>query len=80
MAGSPAGLKRTSESMLPSLLKSSKPLYLYDEENKELIYISESQAKMCKSLGITDKNIGKYIKESSLYLARFIFFFIHSFR
>jgi hypothetical protein len=79
VAGSPAGLKRTPESMLPSILKSSKPLYLYDEVNKELIHTSNSQINMCKALGITERNVGKYIRESSFqkytYFLNILFFF-----
>ena len=38
VAGSPAGDKRSLESILPSIKKNRKPIYLYDEINKELIY------------------------------------------
>lgn len=34
VAGSPAGIKRTAESMLPSFTKNSKPVYLYDNLKK----------------------------------------------
>lgn len=34
VAGSPAGIKRTVESMLPSFTKNSKPVYLYDNFSK----------------------------------------------
>lgn len=72
MAGSPAGIKRSPKSMLPSLLKSSKPIYLYDTVSKQLIYIFDSHMNMAKGLAITNSNLSKYTKNNNLYLARFI--------
>lgn len=57
--------------MLPSILKSSKPIYFYDKENKELIYIASSQRNMCEVLGIVPSNMAKYTKfpvSKSIYL------------
>lgn len=59
--------------MLPSFTKSSKPLYLYDEKTKELLYISASQTDMGKAIGITASNFSSYTKKNILYLNRFIF-------
>lgn len=71
VAGSPAGLKRTPESMLPSFIKSSKPTYLYDIKNKELVYISKTRSELCELIP-AGSNIGKYtLDKNRFYLDRF---------
>jgi hypothetical protein len=76
VAGSPAGIKRSPESMRPSLLKSSKPLYLYDEVKKELIYTSDSQTKMGEAIGITKASFEFLYKRKYLILRSVYFFFL----
>jgi hypothetical protein len=74
VAGSPAGLKRTAESMLPSILKCSKPIYLYDEINKQLIFKTDSKVDMGKAVGVSSaSNLSFYKTRENLYLNRFIF-------
>ncbi|GAA5133768.1 hypothetical protein GCM10023339_69810 [Alloalcanivorax gelatiniphagus] len=71
VAGSPAGLKRTPESMLPSFIKSSKVTYLYDQKNKELVYASQTRGELAE-LVPTGINIGKYLYgKNRFYLDRF---------
>jgi len=71
VAGSPAGLKRTPESMLPSLIKSSKATYLYDIKNKELIYISKTRGELAELMP-TGNNVGKYLHgKNRFYLDQF---------
>ena len=73
VAGSPAGLKRTAQSMLPSFTKNSKPVYLYDNLKKELIYTSKSLTELAGILKITVSNLGTCITNSTLYLNQFLF-------
>lgn len=73
VAGSPAGLKRTQESMLPSLLKTSKVPYVYDNKAKKLIYSSKSLTKLAQLLNLYILNLSKLITNNSLYLNCIIF-------
>nr|AMX22271.1 NADH dehydrogenase subunit 3 [Cryphonectria parasitica] len=71
VAGSPAGLKRTPESMLPSFIKSSKATYFYDIKNKELLYISQTRGELWELIPI-GSNIGKYLHgKNRFYLDQF---------
>lgn len=71
VAGSPAGLKRTPESMLPSFIKNTKATYFYDTQNKELIFISKSRGELA-GLTPVGYNISGYIQGNNrLYLNRF---------
>lgn len=71
VAGSPAGLKRTPESMVNNFLINSKPLF--DTVNQELIYKTPSQNKFGLALGISVSNIRGYFSNGQLYLSRFLF-------
>lgn len=72
VAGSPAGLKRSKESMLPSLLKTSKSIYFYDTISKELIFISKSQGSIARLLGhLKGGNLSILRTKNILYLNRF---------
>lgn len=73
VAGSPAGNKRSLESILPSIKKNSKPIYLYDEINKELIYKADSRINLSKVINNSSSNIVKLLKSGDLYLNQFIF-------
>ena len=73
VAGSPAGLKRSPESMFPSLLKTSKSVYLYDDVAKELIYISPSRSDLGRVIDCDPSSIVKSIQNNTLYLNRFKF-------
>lgn len=71
VAGSPAGLKRTPESMLPSFIKNSKATYFYDTQNKELLFISKSRSELASLIPI-GSNISVYRQaKDRLYLDRF---------
>lgn len=73
VAGSPAGLRRTRESMESNNLKTSKVTYVYDNKTKKLIYISTSLSKLANLLDIELGNLSKLITKNSLYLNRIIF-------
>lgn len=73
VVGSAAGNKRSLESMLPSLLKNRKPIHLYDQINKELIYIAESRSSLAKIINYNTSNIVRLFKSGGLYLNQFIF-------
>lgn len=72
VAGSPAGNKRSLESMLPSFIKNRKLTYLYDNLNKELIYISESRSEFAKAMKYDGSNLSRHLRTKDLYLNRFI--------
>lgn len=46
--------------MLPSLENSSKPLYLYDDKLKQLIYSAKSNAEIARDLSIARSLITLY--------------------
>lgn len=71
VAGSPAGYKHSEESIKNNRIRNSKAYYIYDELNKELLYVSASQQDMAQILGISPTNFSRY-KETK-YLNRFIF-------
>jgi hypothetical protein len=73
VVGSAAGNKRSLESILPSIIKNSKPIYLYDQINKELIYIAESRVSLAKFINYNSSNIVRLFKSGGLYLNQFIF-------
>jgi len=59
--------------MMPSFIKNSKLVYLYDESNKELIYISKSQTDLGKITNSSISNISTYKANNRLYLNQFLF-------
>lgn len=71
VAGSPAGLKRTPESMLPSFIKNSKATYFYDTQNKELLFISKSRSELASLIPIGSNISGYRQAKDRLYLDRF---------
>lgn len=73
VAGSPAGLKRSPESMEANLLKTSKVTYVYDKKTKKLIFSSSSLTKLAKLLNIELGNLSKLVTKNTLYLNRIIF-------
>jgi hypothetical protein len=58
--------------MLPSILKNSNPMYLYDEKTKELLYVSASQVDMARILGFTGQTLFRYKEKQIKYLGRFM--------
>lgn len=72
VAGSPAGLKRSPESMLPSLVKNSRATYVYDNKANKLIFVANSRSDLTKVMGLDLRNLSRILKEKSLYLDRFI--------
>lgn len=72
VAGSPAGLKRSPESMLPSLVKNSKATYVYDNKANKLIFVANSRSDLTKIMSLDLRNLSRILKEKSLYLDRFI--------
>ena len=72
VAGSPAGLKRSPESMLPSLVKNSKATYVYDNKANKLIFVANSRSDLTKFMDLDLRNLSRILKEKSLYLDRFI--------
>lgn len=72
VAGSPAGLKRNPESMLPSLVKNSKATYVYDNKANKLIFVAKSRSDLTKFMGLDLRNLSRILKTKSLYLDRFI--------
>jgi len=73
VAGSPAGLKRTPESMVNKFGINSKPLLFMYDVNQELIYKTPSKNKFGLALGISVSNIRAYFSNGQLYLSRFLF-------
>lgn len=73
VAGSPAGLKRTKESMMASLLKNSKVTYVYHNKAKKLIFSSSSITKLAQNLNMDLGNLSRLINKNLLYLDRIIF-------
>ena len=72
VAGSPAGLKRSPGSMLPSLMKNYRATYMYDSKTNKLLFIANSRSELAKSIGLDLRNLSRILKENKLYLDRFI--------
>lgn len=72
VAGSPAGLTRTFESMLPSFLKNSKMTYFIDNETKKIIYKTDSRTELAYAINVDRSNLSRFIKSSGLFLGRFL--------
>ena len=70
VAGSPAGNKRSLDTILPSILKNSKFTYLINNETNEVIYIAKSRTELAKILKTGVSNISAYIRQKYLYLGR----------
>ncbi|KAM3066763.1 hypothetical protein ACMFMG_011919 [Clarireedia jacksonii] len=68
----PAGIKRTPESMINNFIVNSKPLFMYDTVNQELIYKASSQNKFGIVLGINASNLRPFFTNGQLYLGRFL--------
>jgi group I intron endonuclease len=72
VAASPAGLKRSPGSMLPSLIKNYRATYMYDSKTNKLLFIANSRSGLVKSIGLDLRNLSRILKENKLYLDRFI--------
>ena len=73
VAGSPAGIKRSPESMLPSFTKNRRSVYIYDELNKTLICESNNRRLLSEEVGIGYSNFSTRRGGDRLYLNRFKF-------
>jgi hypothetical protein len=63
VAGSqkPAGRKRSSESMLPSMVKNYRVTYV-DDKNK-LIFIANSRSELARCMNLDLRNLSRILKE-----------------
>lgn len=54
--------KKSSKSVLSTIERQSKPVYLYDVVTKEYIFYSENQKKIAQVMGRTATGISRYTK------------------